>query len=107
MKSSTLPQLPFLLMVKSLLDTGLPLIQIATAKARAFRWSRETGMQTLNHWLASNGVNATNIVFSTAIGVSADGNAVIGTLENVHGFLARVETGRSSYEPWMLLLSDE
>ena len=76
-------------------------------KARAFRWSRETGMQTLNHWLASNGVNATNIVFSTAIGVSADGNAVIGTLENVHGFLARVETGRSSYEPWMLLLSDE
>jgi len=57
---------------------------------RAFRWTAATGMQSVEDWLAANGVNAVGVTTAIANGVNADGNVVVGTLTNTHAFIARV-----------------
>jgi len=59
---------------------------------QAFRWSLAGGMQTVDAWLADNGVpfNSAGKNAVTASGVSDDGSVIIGQLSNGHRYLARV-----------------
>lgn len=56
---------------------------------RAFRWSAASGMQSIEDWLAAYGIIVKGPNTLLATGVNADGSAVIGQLDNGHGFLAR------------------
>lgn len=59
---------------------------------QAFRWSLAGGMQTVDAWLADNGVPFSSAGKNavTASGVSDDGSVIIGQLSNGHRYLARV-----------------
>ncbi|MNR95993.1 Autotransporter beta-domain protein [compost metagenome] len=61
----------------------------------AFRWTEATGMQSVEDWLAANGVAVVGITTYVAQGVSADGNIVVGALSNNVIFIARVTPGGS------------
>ncbi|WP_175541692.1 autotransporter domain-containing protein [Polaromonas sp. YR568] len=63
---------------------------------RAFRWTAPTGMQSVEQWLAAHGVAVGNIATNSASAVNADGNVVVGQLENYHAFIARVTTDTGS-----------
>lgn len=77
---------------------GLVIVGAATDGAdnnsyRAYRWTNETGMQTVEKWLSDNGVQVdsglkTNIAYAT----NTDGSVVVGELANKHGFIARVNS---------------
>lgn len=56
---------------------------------RAFRWTQATNMQSVEQWLTDNGVAVGAIHTASAVGVSADGNVVVGTLDNGHAYIAR------------------
>ncbi len=62
----------------------------ATGNPRAFRWTRATGMQSVEDWLRDHGVTVPADVTREARAVSADGSVVVGQLDNGHAFLARV-----------------
>ena len=67
-----------------------------SATSRAFRWTQASGMQSVEQWLAVNGVTVAlglNTAYATA--TNANGNAVVGQLENGHVFYARVGPLRS------------
>jgi len=66
-------------------DSGDP-----AAIVRAFRWTQATGLITVEQWLRDNGVAVPVDVTNQAYGVSADGNVVVGNLDNGHAFVARV-----------------
>ena len=58
---------------------------------RAYRWTQATGMQSVETWLRTNGVDvARGVNTASATGVDALGSVVVGTLDNGHGFIARV-----------------
>lgn len=59
---------------------------------RGFRWSSSQGMQSVQDWLRSNGVevNAGSVNIRNAQKVSDSGDVIIGTLSNNHQYLARV-----------------
>jgi len=58
---------------------------------RAFRWTQATGMQSVEHWLAANGVRvAPGLATSEATGTNSNGNVVVGQLESDRAFYARV-----------------
>lgn len=61
-----------------------------TPRDRAFRWTSATGMQSIEDWLAANGVtvNASAPKTYTAYGVNAAGDVVVGVLDNNHAFIA-------------------
>lgn len=60
------------------------------ATYRGFRWTQATGMQTIEQWLTSAGVNvAQGLSTADARGVSADGTVVVGQLSNNRAFIAR------------------
>lgn len=59
---------------------------------RAFRWTSSSGMQTVENWLASNGVSVNGVTTSSANGTNSDGTVVVGTLANNHAFIARIVT---------------
>ncbi|MEF8719147.1 MAG: autotransporter domain-containing protein [Candidatus Accumulibacter necessarius] len=59
--------------------------------SRAFRWSQASGMQSVEQWLAANGVTvAPGLETDSATGTSANGSVVVGELKNARAFLARV-----------------
>jgi probable HAF family extracellular repeat protein len=62
----------------------------------AFRWSEETGMESVADWLDRHGVSTAGYVLQNAKGISDDGNVVVGHMygENDEGFgyLARGES---------------
>ncbi len=57
--------------------------------SRAFRWTRSTGMISVDQWLRDNGVTLPNDQTMQGYGVSADGNVVVGQLQNYRAFIAR------------------
>ncbi|EJL88744.1 HAF family repeat protein [Herbaspirillum sp. CF444] len=57
---------------------------------RAFRWTSSSGMQTVESWLASNGISMIGTNTSSANATNADGSVVVGALANNHAFIARV-----------------
>lgn len=60
------------------------------ATYKGFRWTQGTGMQTIEQWLTSAGVNvAPGLSTEDARGVSADGTVVVGQLSNGRAFIAR------------------
>lgn len=58
---------------------------------RAFRWTRATGMQSVEEWLKASGVvvNPDGPHTQAGYGVNADGSVVVGSLDNGHAFIAR------------------
>lgn len=61
----------------------------------AFRWSEETGMESITAWLERHGVAPGAHVLETANGISDDGSVVVGRMDNGRGFLARGTAGGS------------
>lgn len=59
---------------------------------QAYRWSLAGGLQTVDTWLADNGVpfNSAGQHAATAAEVSDDGSVIIGQLSNGHRYLARI-----------------
>ncbi|MET3613298.1 putative HAF family extracellular repeat protein [Rhizobium aquaticum] len=68
---------------------GIADIDGQNAITRGFRWTQATGMITVEQWLQNNGVAVGNNQTTTATGVSADGNVVVGWLRNGHAYVAR------------------
>ncbi|HUH60972.1 MAG TPA: autotransporter domain-containing protein [Candidimonas sp.] len=62
---------------------------------RGFRWTPKSGMQSVEQWLADNGVTVSGATSAAAYGVNAEGNVVTGRLANNHAFIARVGAGGS------------
>lgn len=63
---------------------------------RAFRWSQASGMQSVEAWLRSNGVGvAPGINTKAARAVDGTGSVVVGELENLRAFVARVSPNGS------------
>ena len=61
------------------------------AATRAFRWTQATGMQSVEQWLAANGVTvAPSLATEQANGTNSNGNVVVGQLESGRPFYARV-----------------
>ena len=61
---------------------------------RAFRWTEDSGMQTVEDWLRANRVSVSQgLTTKEALALSADGHVVAGVLENGHAFIARVSSG--------------
>ena len=52
-------------------------------------------MQSVEDWLAANGVNVVGVNTSSANGVNAAGNVVVGLLNNYHVFIAHVADAAS------------
>ncbi|MBN9422678.1 MAG: hypothetical protein BGO63_02550 [Candidatus Accumulibacter sp. 66-26] len=67
---------------------------IADSGDRAFRWTAATGMQSIEDWLTANGVtvNPSAPKTSSAYGVNAAGDVVVGRLINSHAFIATTKS---------------
>jgi probable HAF family extracellular repeat protein len=63
------------------------------AETRAFRWTAGGGMQSVEDWLRASGVSVAADLTSDAAGVNHDGSVVVGTLSNMHAFVARAGSG--------------
>jgi probable HAF family extracellular repeat protein len=59
----------------------------------AFRWTQAGGMLSVEQWLRDTGVTVADNLTNTAFDVSADGNVVVGVLNNSHAFVARGGSG--------------
>ncbi|WP_323013331.1 autotransporter domain-containing protein [Devosia sp.] len=64
----------------------------------AFRWSEDTGMESVNDWLTRHGVELGGKVLKHANGISDDGNVIVGQLYEgdpqdalYQGYIARVD----------------
>ena len=64
--------------------------QIVGQTYRAFRWTQAGGMQSVEDWLRTGGVNVPIDITASALGANSDGSAVVGKLENNHAFIARL-----------------
>ena len=64
---------------------------------RGFRWTQSTGMQTIEDWLTASGAAISHGFQALSAGdVSADGSTVVGTLQNLHAYIARARSGMVS-----------
>jgi len=61
----------------------------------AFRWTQEKGIQSLGEWLLEGGYTLTDWSNTIALGVSADGNVVVGQGTSVNGIEAFIARGGS------------
>lgn len=59
---------------------------------RAFRWTQSGGMQSVEDWLRANGVTVANDTTSVAYAANSDGSVVVGHLNNIQAFIARVSS---------------
>ncbi|MET3613296.1 putative HAF family extracellular repeat protein [Rhizobium aquaticum] len=69
------------------------------AGSRAFRWTQASNMVSVDDWLRAQGVTLVSDVTVEARGVSADGNVIVGTLQNGHAFIARGATTVTTPDP--------
>jgi probable HAF family extracellular repeat protein len=65
-----------------------------TSLAGAFRWTAQTGMQTIAEWLRSHGIDALGKT-RVATGVSDDGNVIVGVDSDNAAFVARASSAGS------------
>lgn len=60
----------------------------------AFRWSEETGMESVHDWLGRNGVSMGDVALTDASAISDNGQVIAGMMEladgNVRAYIARV-----------------
>lgn len=61
-------------------------------KSQGFRWTRVTGLQTIEEWLSANGVKTEEHITSVANAVNADGSVVVGRTIDDKAFIARVDS---------------
>ena len=59
---------------------------------RAFRWTQTSGMISVADWLRAQGVTLASDTTFMARGVSANGNLIVGDLDNGNAFIARGAT---------------
>jgi probable HAF family extracellular repeat protein len=57
--------------------------------SRAFRWTDDTGMQSVEDWLRDNGATIVADITDTAFGTNCDGSVVVGQTVNNKAFIAR------------------
>jgi probable HAF family extracellular repeat protein len=62
----------------------------ATSTFHGFRWTAATGMQSVEDWLASEGLNLGGETTASADFVSAKGNVIVGTTPDDTTYIARV-----------------
>jgi|GEM_PF-1360617 len=76
--------------------------QDAEGVLHAFRWTQATGMQSVNQWLAANGVDSSLVHFASARSVSADGSTIVGSLmaEGGDTFIAHATTWGGMAHAW-------
>ncbi|MBK7674970.1 MAG: hypothetical protein IPJ27_09495 [Candidatus Accumulibacter sp.] len=60
---------------------------------KAFRWTRSSGMQTVEQWLADNGVAVNGQITATAHATNSDGSVVVGVTRQDEAFIARFDSG--------------
>ena len=61
---------------------------------RGFRWTAETGMQSVAQWLQDKGVLASPAMVTKEVhGTNADGSVLVGELQNGRAFIARNTLG--------------
>lgn len=60
---------------------------------RAYRWTSDTGMQTVEDWLRANGVVVPQDITFAADATNSDGSVVVGILTSDLPFIARVTGG--------------
>ncbi len=65
---------------------------------RAYRWTSDTGMQTVEDWLRANGVVVPEDITFAADATNSDGSVVVGILTSNLPFIARVAGGSGSGE---------
>jgi probable HAF family extracellular repeat protein len=78
------------------------------ATIRAFRWTAETDMISIEDWLRANGVTVESDFARLGLGVSDDGNVVVGTTDSYSAFIARVSdygSGIIDLEQYMATLA--
>ncbi|MFK3778077.1 autotransporter domain-containing protein [Agrobacterium sp. NPDC089420] len=63
---------------------------------RGFRWTEATGMVSVEDWLRGNGVTVDGDFTLNAMGVSADGNIIVGETQNGTSYIARVVPGETA-----------
>ena len=61
-------------------------------RSRGFRWSVESGMQSVAAWLRDAGLNVEDDEIKDAQAVNGDGSVVVGTLSSEEGYYARVSS---------------
>lgn len=82
-------------------DGNVVVGEVDDGTLQAFRWTQSSGMQTVEAWLAENGVAVTGgIQTMRASAASADGSVVVGTLNNSRAFMARVTPFGSGMIDW-------
>jgi probable HAF family extracellular repeat protein len=63
---------------------------VSVISGSAFRWTKTSGMQTVEEWLTASGVTvAPTFQTQTATGVSEDGTVVVGITQSGDSYLAR------------------
>jgi probable HAF family extracellular repeat protein len=75
---------------------------------RAFRWTEETDMVSVEDWLRANGVTVENDFTRLGLGVSDDGSVIVGATDNNSAFIARVSdygSGIIDVEQYMATLA--
>lgn len=60
---------------------------------KAFRWTQSHGMQTVEQWLADNGVAVNGQITAAAYATNSDGSVVVGTTRSGEAFIARFDSG--------------
>jgi uncharacterized membrane protein len=60
---------------------------------KAFRWTRSSGMQTVEQWLADNGVAVNGQITAEARATNSDGSVVVGITRADEAFIARYGSG--------------
>lgn len=65
----------------------------ASSVSHGFRWTEATGMQTVEQWLAENGVSIGNAQTQSANFISDDGTVIVGQTSTYSTYIARVGGG--------------
>lgn len=66
---------------------------------RGFRWTEETGMQTVEDWLRDAGADIASNVTRNAYGTNADGTVIVGDTHNNEMYIARSSESGSGNPP--------
>lgn len=74
---------------------------------RGFRWTGESGMQTVEDWLRDAGADIASNVTRNAYGVNEDGTVIVGDTHNNEMFIARASQGGGGNPPPGLITIDD
>lgn len=93
-------------------DDGLVIVGSAADGAdnntrRGFRWTEDSGMQTVEDWLRDAGADIASNVTRNAYGVNEDGTVVVGDTHDNKMFIARTsQSGGGNPPPGLITIDD-